>query len=330
MNINFRKMSYSEGSIHNENFEEDISNNYKLKKNEKIEKNKIYETTNNVIKSKNKFEFTEPDIKKYNFKFCSNIFTKKKFNCELSNKMVLDSNLDSKLVSELDSKPNSRLNLESELELTILCESDTQKTIKTSISKTNNFCLLIKNKFIPSHNTLINCLKKIFMFMFHLSLISIFEIIFFFTIVSVYENDAIIKIIINFFKDIPTICNQLDIQQKINFTNIFNSLVNVTEIDNNANKSYAERIHFNNKLYINAWMYFLAIISIDLILLFVKCYYKIKINFNKIIFDNILMISILAIYEYIFFKSIILFYQNISKQELIKSIVQQFTSCLTE
>ena len=41
MNINFRKMSYSEGSIHNENFEEDISNNYKLKKMKKQKKIKF-------------------------------------------------------------------------------------------------------------------------------------------------------------------------------------------------------------------------------------------------------------------------------------------------
>ena len=40
------------------------------------------------------------------------------------------------------------------------------------------------------------------------------------------------------------------------------------------------------------------------------------------------MILILAIYEYIFFKSIVLLYKNISQNELIKIIVDEFNSCL--
>ena len=87
-------------------------------------------------------------------------------------------------------------------------------------------------------------------------------------------------------------------------------------------------IETNDNLFVNAWMYFLIIIGIDIVLLLIKFYYKIKINFKKIILENITMILILGIYEYIFFKSIILLYQNISKNELIKLIVGQFDTCL--
>ena len=198
-------------------------------------------------------------------------------------------------------------------------------TWNTRIFGVGMYCL---KKITPSKNTLVYFLKKIFMFMFHLSLISIFEIIFFFTIVSVYENNAITDIVIDFFDKVPNTCNNMTLIQKEYFTSIFDSIINITEVDNNANKSYIDRKHFNNKLYVNAWMYFLIIIGIDIILLLIKFHYKIKINYKKIILENIVMISILAVYEYMFFKSIILFYQNISRDELIKSIIGEFDTCL--
>jgi hypothetical protein len=170
-------------------------------------------------------------------------------------------------------------------------------------------------------------LKKIFMFMFHLSLISIFEIVFFFSIVSVYENEAIIGIIVNFFSGVPNMCNSFSVDQKEYFTSMFNSMINSTQIINDADSSYTNRKIFNNKLFTNAWMYFLIIAGIDIFLLLIKIYYKIKIKFKKIIMENIMMISILAIYEYLFFKSIILLYQNISQNELLQLIITNFDTC---
>lgn len=204
-------------------------------------------------------------------------------------------------------------------------------TIKNDNSESNNIIrksIIYIKKIIPCNNTLIYCLKKLFMFMFHLTLISIFEIIFFFKIVSLYENEAIIDIIINFFSDVPNICNTMSITQKESFTIMFESLVNISEINNKANVSRIERKIFNNKLFISAWTYFLIIIGIDIFLILVKIYYKIKINFKKIIFENVCMILILAIYEYFFFKSIILLYQNISQNELVNLIVNEFNTCL--
>lgn len=189
-------------------------------------------------------------------------------------------------------------------------------------------CINRMNKFIPNKNILVCILKKLFMFMIHLTLISIFEIIFFFSIVSTYENKAITSVIVSFFNSVPSYCNELNYQEKFNFTNIFNLLVNTTQININSNYSADERKSFNNTLFVNAWMYFLVIIGIDIFLFIVKYIYKIKINLKKIILDNFGMIIILAIYEYMFFKSIILLYENISKNELIKLMVGQFNTCL--
>jgi hypothetical protein len=184
------------------------------------------------------------------------------------------------------------------------------------------------NKLIPSKNIMIYVLKKLFMFMFHLTLISIFEIIFFFSIVSIVENKGIIGIINNFFNQVPGMCNNMNYYQKEYFTNVFTSIVNITIVNENSIIASTNRIIYNNKLFINAWIYFLIIIGIDILLLIIKIYYKIKINLKKIILENIAMIVILGIYEYLFFKSIILLYKNISQDELIKLIMEEFTNCL--
>lgn len=171
-------------------------------------------------------------------------------------------------------------------------------------------------------------LKKLIMFMTHLSLISIFEIFFFFSIVSIYENKAIIEIIAVFFSKITKKCDELNIIQKEEITYIFNALVNTTLINHNAYISKKHRLEFDNNLYKNAWLYFIIIFSIDLVLLIIKFFCKIKINLYKILIENLMMIIILGIYEYMFFKIIILPYQNISHNELLKIIINHFDSCL--
>lgn len=197
---------------------------------------------------------------------------------------------------------------------------NTENTIKNKIN-TN------LKKLIPSEKSLIYMLKKLFMFMFHLTLISIFEIFFFFALVSVYENKAILGLIMDFFKRVPAMCSSLTVEQKINFTIGFDTFANRTKIIDDSIIAKISRNKFNNKLYFNAWMYFLIIVAIDIVLLGIKFYYKIKINFKKILIENLFMILILALYEYMFFKSIILIYQNISQPELISNIVSKFNMC---
>jgi hypothetical protein len=220
---------------------------------------------------------------------------------------------------KIKSNPNSKTDLTQETIINNL-------NVNISYNEENIIISTIK-KIIPSEKTLVYMLKKLFMFMFHLTLISIFEIFFFFMIVSVFENKAIVNLVMDFFKKVPSMCENLTIPEKINFTMLFDSLANKTKIINSATISKLERQSFNNKLYFNAWMYFLIIVAIDIALLGVKFYYKIKINFKKILIENMVMILILGLYEYMFFKSIILIYQNISQQELVANIVGEFTMC---
>lgn len=309
MNNNFRPISLSEGII----FEKD---NTLLRKFSKNDLTDIY------IKIDEDDEISSPYKKIYSptrgtpTGFHNNYYEKENLleNNLLENKETIEC-----------VKPFYIDNSKSPIKYSVLI--DEEVTEKIDENKSQN-CIKRINKFIPNKNILVYLQKKLFMFMTHLTLISIFEIIFFFSIVSTYENKAITSVIVGFLNSVPTYCNELNYQEKLNFSNIFNSLVNISQIDINSNHSAVKRKSFNDKLFVNAWMYFLVIVAIDIFLFIVKYIYKIKINFKKIMLDNFGMILILAIYEYMFFKSIILLYENISQNELIKLMVNQFNTCL--
>jgi hypothetical protein len=184
------------------------------------------------------------------------------------------------------------------------------------------------NKKCCSDKVLMYSCKRSIMFMLHLGLISLFEIIFFFNIVSVYEDNALINIMSTFTQSIPGICTSLNVTDKEIFTYVFRSFVNIKQINYNAQNAFEIRNKYNSKLVLISWMYFLGVIVINLILLICKFFLKFKINLVRIFFDNIIMIILLGLYEFLFFRTVILQYQSISTEELTKTIVNQFTNCV--
>jgi hypothetical protein len=177
-------------------------------------------------------------------------------------------------------------------------------------------------KNYPSKCTLY-IFKRLIMFLMHLSLIGLFEIIFFFTIVSVEENNAILKIINNFTNNIPNLCSNLNFTQKLEITYIFNEIFNVSSINNNANFALQQRQSYNNNLFIYSWLYFVGIIIINAVLLIFNYKLKLRIKIKKILLDNLIMIIILGLYEYLFFKTIIMNYEAISTHEKSKKIKEK-------
>lgn len=178
-----------------------------------------------------------------------------------------------------------------------------------------------KNKYIKS------IIKKLLIFLIHLNLIALFETLFFIFIVSKHEETAIYNVINSYSNNILTLCDNLNVTEKIYMSNLFNYTYEYNQLKNLSNISYEIRSLHNNKLFNLAWTYFFIISSINCFLLFIKCILKLKIKIKKIMCDNLVMIFILAIYEYLFFKNIISNYDNISKNELSKNIYDQFNTC---
>jgi len=168
-------------------------------------------------------------------------------------------------------------------------------------------------------------MNKLMLFFIHLFLISMFELVFFFNYITKYEDKALIDVFNSLTNSVTNMCSNLNNQTKVIINDIFNIFVNTTNINQDALNAYDYRNMINHKLLINAILYFVGIAFINILLFTInKIYYKRKINYRDILLDNIIMIIILGIYEYIFFSNIIFKYITISPEELTKNEINNF------
>ena len=162
---------------------------------------------------------------------------------------------------------------------------------------------------------------KLLGFVFHLLLISAFEVVFFNYYIIQYENNALITLSDSLVNPITNSCQNLSNITKIKLDQVINILINETTINNDAMTDFNTRQNFNNTLYINSIIYSVVIILVFFFLLSLNYIFKQKIDFYMVILDNIIMITMLGIYEYLFFTNIVFKYMTISPNELIKNIM---------
>ena len=170
--------------------------------------------------------------------------------------------------------------------------------------------------------------KRFLMLTVHLSLIALFEIIFFFNVITNFENSTFINLISSFTSPVSQKCITFNRQEKTIITDILNSFVNISTINENANQAFLNRTKHNNVILIYAWLYFTGLVLFSIILIILNYFRSKKVNLMKIFIDNIFMIILLGCYEYMFFKSIILNYFIINNIELTKYIIDNLSSCL--
>jgi hypothetical protein len=167
--------------------------------------------------------------------------------------------------------------------------------------------------------------NKIMLFFIHLFLISAFELLFFFMFVTKSEDNAINLLFTSITNSATSACstfNQTD-KQIINY--VINDIINGTVLLNNANQQYLERQSYNKQLLTTGLLYFFGLFIINvLIVLINKFKFKRKINYKGIILDNLVMISLLGLYEYMFFSNIVFEYETITPNELIYNIYNNF------
>ena len=172
-------------------------------------------------------------------------------------------------------------------------------------------------------------LNKLIMFMQHLFLITMFELIFFFNYVTKYEDGALIGVFNSLTSSIISKCSNLDSSSKKFVDDIFKMFVNTTQVNENAINAYNSRMVINNNLMTKAISYFIGVLCINIVLIFAnRCTINKKINYKEIIIDNFIMISLLGIYEYIFFTNIVFKYLTISNDEIFQNFQNNFiNSC---
>jgi hypothetical protein len=229
---------------------------------------------------------------------------------------------------------------------------DLHKNILLEIPLSINSTILSKPRKTCQENYGYFIFKRFMMFIMHLSLISIFEIIFFFSVIVSYENLSMTNVVDTFAGLLTSKCFSFNNTEKYIFSQVINSFINITEIKNNAASSLNQRTKENNVVLGYAWIYFGVITGISLLTIIInflnfKFFYlqnqeltqpliisqdiklnKKHVNLIKIIMDNIIMIILLGLYEYLFFKTVILKYLPISNNELIIYFYDKLGPCL--
>lgn len=163
-------------------------------------------------------------------------------------------------------------------------------------------------------------------FLFHITLISIFETIFFFMYISTLEDSGITKTIDYFISSAVSSCTNLTDGER-NITNIFLDLfLNTTQIADQAQNSFYQRSMVNHHLFQRAWVYVGIVSGLFVLLTIYSCIRRIRIVWKPLILENIGLVTLLAAYEYMFFSTIIFPFEPLSAQEISENAVLQLQS----
>jgi hypothetical protein len=178
--------------------------------------------------------------------------------------------------------------------------------------------------FTKHKGSIIRIFGKIFYYFLHLSLIALFETLFYFLYVSKQEDDAIDKNILYITNSISDNCIYLPIEMQ-------KEIVDFLSTQNNTWYLLAknERFLHNQDLYSYAMGYVYGFIIFTIVIGAILCWvHGGRLKWKSMIFDTIMMMAILTVFEYNFFMNIIRNYLPITPAELEYSIEQQLlTDC---
>lgn len=158
----------------------------------------------------------------------------------------------------------------------------------------------------------------------HITLISVFETLFYFFYVSALENNGIEKTVNTFINGAINGCLNMT-ESEIDFINYFlDPIINSTQIINAGNsREYLRNIN-NTRLINQSWYYVGGLLTISAILLTYVRFRKIQIQWAYMLFENISMVILLGLYELMFFDTIIYDYEPISTDEIARNAVIKF------
>jgi hypothetical protein len=161
----------------------------------------------------------------------------------------------------------------------------------------------------------------------HVFLISVFETVFFFYYVSVTENSGIVKTIDTYYQPIQRACPSWG---NVTHWLLYQVLegVNVTRIDSDAAIALAQRNTYNYSLFMNSLAVSGVCLGVFVGLAALMKWRKITIPWKGVLLENLMMVTLLGMYEYFFFRVIIYNYDTLSTQELNAHIVDGLWQCV--
>jgi hypothetical protein len=170
--------------------------------------------------------------------------------------------------------------------------------------------------------------KRCISFLFHILLISIFETLFFFLVISKSEDMGIQNTINGYVDGVIQQCSVWSRNESKAVSDILGLFLNASNILGDASRSGEQRKFYNFMLQAQAWVYVLILMLVFTITALMYSIRKVPIKWKRMVADNVCMILLLGLYEYFFFRTIIYRYQSLSDAELDGYIVTRLqTQC---
>ena len=161
-------------------------------------------------------------------------------------------------------------------------------------------------------------------FSLHLTLISLFETLFFWSFISKSEDAALINLIDNYTAGLLGKCANLTINQQTIIKEIINIFINQNTVDSAGIAALNQRTAINNVLVRNSWIYVGALLTLFTTLSAVGHLKSYKTEWPLLIGENVALVGLLGLYEWMYFSTIVLQYQAISMPELDKMVLDKF------
>jgi hypothetical protein len=158
----------------------------------------------------------------------------------------------------------------------------------------------------------------------HIVLISIFETLFYFLYVSSLENNGIVTTVNTFINEAVTNCMNISPLEIQIIDDFLEPYINATQVISEGNNAGIQRMIYNELISRRAWAYVGGLMGLFSVLtVYIRCR-RIKINWRYIIFENTSMVVLLALYELMFFNTIIYPYEPISTDEISRNAIRKF------
>jgi len=160
---------------------------------------------------------------------------------------------------------------------------------------------------------------NVFIINLHIFLLSIFEPVFYFNYVTKLEKQYFFTNINNYLNLLKFNLNKITNITDNNLKNLIKELISEIKLENETH---------NNTFTKLAIIYSSVIFSILILQFFIGKYFLVKLNWKSIILDNVLMIFLLGLYEYVFFITIIIQDTPISEPEINNYILLKLDNFL--
>lgn len=166
--------------------------------------------------------------------------------------------------------------------------------------------------------------KRTGSFLFHVWLISIFETVFFFAFISKSEDQGILNTVDSYIYAAVNSCAHWSPNSTAFVNEILPLFVNTSNIAADATRALQQRSATNEKLLIQAWMYVVGLFTLLVGAGAVAKWKRLltRRSVIKILLENIGLVVLLGIYEFVFFRTIIYKYVALSAEEISEDAVQ--------